>query len=164
MLRAVAVFDPSAPGGIDQLLTTNQSWIQTQTSTISPNLFATIAPNPQVPKILWLGCSDSRVPETSLLGLNPGEVFTHRNIANLFNPQDVSFPAVLAYGVEHVGVSLLVPFNSCAYSIGFSKSEYYSCTSIDTLFPDHSRYPLRTLRLWRCHHGDSRCSLRHGCC
>lgn len=97
----VAVFDPSAPGGIDQLLTTNQAWIQNETSTITPNLFATTAPK-QVPKILWLGCSDSRVPETTLLGLNPGEVFTHRNIANLVNPQDVSFPAVLAYAVEHV--------------------------------------------------------------
>ena len=107
-----AVFDPSAPGGIDQLLTTNQAWIQNEASTISPNLFTTTLPK-QVPKILWLGCSDSRVPETVLLGLNPGEVFTHRNIANLINPQDVSFPAVLAYAVEHVGVSPSLPSHLC---------------------------------------------------
>ena len=119
MLPAVAVFDPS--GSIDQLLTTNQAWIQNQKTTISPNLFDTIAPK-QVPKILWLGCSDSRVPETSLLGLNPGEVFTHRNIANLFNPQDVSFPAVLEYAIsEHVGVSLFVYLNSSSIQDRFEQ-------------------------------------------
>jgi carbonic anhydrase len=57
---------------------------------------------------VWLGCSDSRVPETTLLGLQPGDVFTHRNIANILSPTDLSFLSVLEYAVSHIKVEHIV--------------------------------------------------------
>jgi len=62
----------------------------------------------QSPKVLWLGCADSRIPESLLCGTAPGEVFVHRNIANCFHPGDPSATAVLAYAIEHLGVEHVV--------------------------------------------------------
>lgn len=90
-------------GGIPQLQSLNTAWAR-QTAVYYPKLFPLLATG-QTPQILWIGCSDSRVPETALLGLLPGEVFVHRNIANAVNPDDLSLPAALEYAVEHVKVS-----------------------------------------------------------
>jgi len=62
----------------------------------------------QKPKILWIGCSDSRVSETSVLHAQPGEVFVHRNIANIYHPEDDSINACLAFGVLSVGIRHVV--------------------------------------------------------
>ena len=87
-------------------LTSNKTWRE-QISQSDPNLFPTLAKG-QSPQILWLGCSDSRCPETTLLGLKPGDVFVHRNIANIFTPTDLSSAAVLAFAVGALKVKHIV--------------------------------------------------------
>ncbi|EMD31081.1 hypothetical protein CERSUDRAFT_89485 [Gelatoporia subvermispora B] len=62
----------------------------------------------QAPKVLWIGCADSRVPESVVTASRPGDIFVHRNIANQFHPDDDSALAVLTYAVEHLGVTHVV--------------------------------------------------------
>ncbi|KAH9806994.1 carbonic anhydrase [Melampsora americana] len=59
----------------------------------------------QHPKLFWIGCSDSRVPESVVIKANMGEVFVHRNIANTFQPDDTSLIAALDYAIEHLNIS-----------------------------------------------------------
>jgi carbonic anhydrase len=58
----------------------------------------------QAPEFLWIGCSDSRVPANEIVGLDPGELFVHRNVANLAPPQDANYLSVLQFAVEVIKV------------------------------------------------------------
>ncbi|KAF7524912.1 hypothetical protein PCG10_005495 [Penicillium crustosum] len=87
----------SAGPGVTEELTTREH----------PDLFPTLATGKQ-PQILWLGCSDSRCPETFMMGLQPGDVFVHRSIANILHPGDLSSGAVIEYAVQHLGVKHIV--------------------------------------------------------
>jgi carbonic anhydrase len=88
-----------------QLLLQNRAWVQDRNQH-DPEFFSRLA-NQQHPKFLWIGCSDSRVPANQITGTDPGEVFVHRNIANMVVHSDMNMLSVLDYAVnvlmvEHV--------------------------------------------------------------
>ncbi len=62
----------------------------------------------QAPKYLWIGCSDSRIPANEMIGLEAGEVFVHRNVANVFPHTDINCLSVLEYGVENLGIEHVI--------------------------------------------------------
>lgn len=84
----------------------NEKWAK-ETAEKDPEFFPKLAKG-QAPEILWLGCSDARKPETTILGLKPGDVFTHRNIANIINPTDLSLLSVVEFAVKHIKVKHVV--------------------------------------------------------
>lgn len=100
------VFRFSSSDDIETLLRRNKSWAQ-RLSALQPALFPSLA-DAQHPQILWIGCSDSRVPETSVLDLLPGEVFVHRNIANVLPYDDLSSLSVIQYAVEVLQVKHII--------------------------------------------------------
>ncbi|KAG8688710.1 hypothetical protein FRC09_012768 [Ceratobasidium sp. 395] len=103
------IFDPfekMSEAALAPLIAGNAKWAA-EVRTKYPTFFADAAKG-QSPKVLWIGCADSRVPESTVLGCKPGEVFVHRNIANQFPPEDDSALAVLTYAVENLGVEHIV--------------------------------------------------------
>lgn len=88
---------------IQQLLQKNKLWAATVTEN-DPEFFTRLK-NQQDPRYLWIGCSDSRVPANQIIGLAPGEVFVHRNIAGLFDNHDINAMSVLHYAVESLGIT-----------------------------------------------------------
>ncbi|KAI1366915.1 carbonic anhydrase-like protein [Xylaria arbuscula] len=87
-------------------LSSNQAWAGYKAHQ-NPEFFPRLATG-QSPEILWLGCSDSRCPETVILGLQPGDVFVHRNIANIISPTDINTSAVIEYAVDQLKVKHVV--------------------------------------------------------
>lgn len=83
---------------LDQLLENNKAWAR-KIKKKSPGLFDELAQK-HAPKYLWIGCSDSRVSENEILGLIPGDVFVHRNIANVVVHSDLNFLSVLHYAID----------------------------------------------------------------
>ena len=91
---------------IEQLLANNQQWAKEKVSE-NPDFFAQLAQG-QTPKYLWIGCADSRVPPNQVLGLDPGEIFVHRNIANVVVHTDVNCLSVMQYAVEALKVEHII--------------------------------------------------------
>ncbi|HEX3664015.1 MAG TPA: carbonic anhydrase [Rhizomicrobium sp.] len=83
---------------IEQLKRNNREWAQTKVAG-DPDFFRRLE-RQQAPEYLWIGCSDSRVPANEIVGLDPGELFVHRNVANLAPPQDANYLSVLQFAVE----------------------------------------------------------------
>ena len=83
---------------IKDLIRKNRAWSAAKTE-VDPQFFKRLA-SQQTPEYLWIGCSDSRVPANEIVGLDPGELFVHRNVANLAPPQDANYLSVLQYAVE----------------------------------------------------------------
>ncbi|MCE6990899.1 carbonate dehydratase [Dyadobacter sp. CY323] len=81
-----------------RLLLANKAWAQEQLD-LDENYFTNLAQD-QKPDFLWIGCSDSRVPAEDLTGSRPGEMFVHRNVANLVVHTDMNMLSVLQYAVE----------------------------------------------------------------
>jgi carbonic anhydrase len=88
---------------IDQLIQNNVVWAEKMRKN-DPEFFVRLA-NQQKPRYLWIGCSDSRVPANQITGLPPGEVFVHRNVANVVQESDFNVLAVLQYAVDVLKVT-----------------------------------------------------------
>jgi carbonic anhydrase len=91
---------------LQNLLTNNRSWSETIRQQ-NPDFFATLS-RQQAPKYLWIGCADSRVPANEICGLLPGEIFVHRNIANLVNPTDLNCLAVIQFAVDVLKIEHII--------------------------------------------------------
>jgi carbonic anhydrase len=88
------------------LLENNRRWAAGMESR-SPGFFSGLA-SQQAPRYLWIGCSDSRVPANEIVGLPPGELFVHRNVANIVMHNDFSCLSVLQYAVDVLGVQHII--------------------------------------------------------
>lgn len=91
---------------LKQLLNRNKDWADTVRQE-DPEFFARLSAQ-QNPKYLWVGCSDSRVPANQIMGLAPGEVFVHRNIANIISLDDDNALSVIQYAVQALQVSHII--------------------------------------------------------
>ena len=91
---------------IQNLFDNNKKWSKKITDN-DPDFFKNLSMQ-QTPKYLWIGCSDSRVPANSLLGMEPGEVFVHRNIANQVIHTDLNCLSVIQYAVEVLKVENVI--------------------------------------------------------
>jgi carbonic anhydrase len=91
---------------IQQIFRNNRRWVKSKTD-LDKGYFDKLSRG-QSPKILYIGCSDSRVPAEEFMGVHPGQVFIYRNIANLVPNTDLSAMSVINYAVEHLKVSHIV--------------------------------------------------------
>lgn len=91
---------------LKKLFDNNKKWAQEKLEK-DPQAFLKLYPK-QSPKYLWIGCSDSRIPASEILGLEPGELFVHRNIANLFPHTDFNSLSVLQYAVDYLEIEHVI--------------------------------------------------------
>jgi carbonic anhydrase len=120
---------------IDKLLLENKAWAAEVTSK-DPEYFQRLA-RLQTPHFLWIGCSDSRVPADKITGTQPGEIFVHRNVANLVIHTDVNLLSVLDYAVNHLKVDHVIV---CGH---------YGCGGIKAAMTNHDyKY---VLNMWLRH-------------
>ena len=89
-----------------KILDNNKKWVETSLAS-DPNYFADLAKG-QTPPLLWIGCSDSRVPANEIVGAKPGDVFVHRNIANMVVHSDMNMLSVLDYAVNVLKVKHVI--------------------------------------------------------
>ena len=89
-----------------QLLENNKNWVADKLA-IDPAYFDKLS-NSQNPEYLWIGCSDSRVPANQITGTLPGDIFVHRNIANMVVHSDMNILSVLSYAVEVLKVKHII--------------------------------------------------------
>lgn len=108
----------------EQLLADNKEWAKDQTEK-DPDFFKRLALI-QSPEFLWIGCSDSRVPADKITGTQPGEIFVHRNIANMVVHTDLNLLSVLQYAVEILKVKHIIV---CGH---------YGCGGVKAAMTQHS--------------------------
>src|SRR5215211_6294379 len=119
---------------VEQLLANNHVWATRMTAE-DPSFFRRLAAQ-QAPTYLWIGCSDSRVPATQLVGLLPGEMFVHRNVANVVVHSDLNCLAVLQYAVDVLRVRHIIV---CGH---------YGCGGVEAAW---KRTPLGLIDNWLRH-------------
>ncbi len=91
---------------IEQIFANNKEWVAEKLS-VNPDYFKNLSKG-QSPEFLYIGCSDSRVTAEDLMGVQPGEVFIHRNIANMVISIDLNVMSVLNYSVRHLKVNHII--------------------------------------------------------
>jgi len=91
---------------IERLFEQNRQWIESVTSA-DPDYFSRLV-DQQNPEYLWIGCSDSRVPANQIVGLKPGEVFVHRNIANIIVHTDFNALSVIQFAIDRLKVKHII--------------------------------------------------------
>ena len=121
---------------LDHLKANNRKWAEAKVSA-DPGFFKRLE-GQQAPEYLWIGCSDSRVPANEIVGLDPGELFVHRNVANLAPPQDANYLSVLQFSVEVLKVRHIIVVG------------HYGCGGIEAAIDeerrglvDHWLHPIR---------------------
>ncbi|MEY3474570.1 MAG: Carbonic anhydrase 2 [Pseudomonadota bacterium] len=99
---------------LEELFDRNRAWAAA-TEARDPGFFARLAKQ-QNPKYMWIGCADSRVPANEITGLDPGEVFVHRNVANVVVHSDLNALSTIQFAVEHLKVEhiMVVGHYGCA--------------------------------------------------
>jgi carbonic anhydrase len=90
----------------DKIFENNKAWAEEQLRS-DPEYFTKLSATQQ-PDFLYIGCSDSRVPANQIMGLGAGDVFVHRNVANLVNNVDLNVMAVINYAVRHLDVKHII--------------------------------------------------------
>lgn len=91
---------------LDQLLSNNKDWAQKMIAK-DPEFFKKLVAQ-QSPEFLWIGCSDSRVPANEIVGLLPGELFVHRNVANVIVHTDLNSLSVLQFAIDVLGINHII--------------------------------------------------------
>lgn len=109
---------------ISELIKGNREWAE-EIKRTNPDFFETLSKG-QSPEYLWIGCSDSRVPANQVCGLVPGEVFVHRNVANVVSLTDLNCLSVLQFAVEVLKVKKII---ICGH---------YACGGVETVVRDKS--------------------------
>lgn len=131
---------------LEDLKTNNANWSKRKTE-VDAEFFKRLE-NQQSPEYLWIGCSDSRVPANEIVGLDPGELFVHRNVANLAPPQDANYLSVLQFAVDVLKVKHIMVVG------------HYGCGGVAAAIDgkrrglvDHWLHPIREV------HAEHRCEL-----
>jgi carbonic anhydrase len=126
---------------LDDLKASNRAWAAGKIEG-DPGFFKRLE-GQQAPEYLWIGCADSRVPANEIVGLDPGELFVHRNVANLAPPQDANYLSVLQFAVDVLKVKHVMVVG------------HYGCGGVAAAVDgkrrglvDHWLHPIREV----CHH------------
>ena len=119
-VRCAHVLPKDNMNPLSALFDNNRQWA-VRMSQQAPSFFSKLA-RQQNPQFLWIGCSDSRVPANEVVGLMPGELFVHRNVANLVNHTDMNCLSVLQYAIESLKIEHVIV---CGH---------YGCGGIKSIF------------------------------
>ena len=129
---------------LEDLKANNRRWAAAKLA-VDPGFFQRLA-GQQSPEFLWIGCADSRVPANEIVGLDPGELFVHRNVANLAPPQDANYLSVLQFAVDVLKVKHIMVVG------------HYGCGGVAAAVDgkrrglvDHWLHPIREIAT-RCKH------------
>jgi carbonic anhydrase len=130
---------------LDDLKANNRVWAAGKVAA-DPSFFQRLV-RQQAPEYLWIGCSDSRVPANEIVGLDPGEMFVHRNVANLAPPQDANYLSVLQFAVDVLKVKHILVVG------------HYRCGGVSAAVDgkrrglvDHWLHPIR--EVWLAHQAE----------